>query len=82
MLEMPDAAGASCGATLPSVTELRGAKVNAWPKWMQRHVVLGLDLQGGSHILLEVDTNGDATADLQIQVLGSKVLQGDVLGLV
>jgi preprotein translocase subunit SecD len=27
------------------------------PKWAQRHVVLGLDLQGGSHILLEVDTN-------------------------
>ncbi len=33
------------------------AKVNAWPKWAQRHVVLGLDLQGGSHLLLEVDTN-------------------------
>jgi preprotein translocase subunit SecD len=27
------------------------------PKWAQRHVVLGLDLQGGSHILLEVDAN-------------------------
>ena len=27
------------------------------PKWAQRHVVLGLDLQGGSHILLEVDSN-------------------------
>jgi preprotein translocase subunit SecD len=26
-----------------------------WPKWAQRHLVLGLDLQGGSHILLEVD---------------------------
>jgi preprotein translocase subunit SecD len=26
-----------------------------WPTWAQRHVVLGLDLQGGSHILLEVD---------------------------
>ena len=31
--------------------------VASWPKWAQRHVVLGLDLQGGSHILLEVDTN-------------------------
>ena len=31
--------------------------VDSWPKWAQRHVVLGLDLQGGSHILLEVDTN-------------------------
>src|SRR4030088_405562 len=30
--------------------------VKTWPKWAQRHVVLGLDLQGGSHILLEVDT--------------------------
>src|SRR6202051_2554565 len=27
-----------------------------WPVWAQRYVVLGLDLQGGSHILLEVDS--------------------------
>src|SRR6195256_5090025 len=33
------------------------ATVKAWPKWAQRHLVLGLDLQGGSHILLEVDSN-------------------------
>jgi preprotein translocase subunit SecD len=26
------------------------------PAWAQRHIVLGLDLQGGSHILLEVDS--------------------------
>ncbi|MGC2774545.1 MAG: protein translocase subunit SecD, partial [Bradyrhizobium sp.] len=31
--------------------------VQRWPKWAQRHIVLGLDLQGGSHILLEVDSN-------------------------
>src|ERR1700704_895014 len=31
--------------------------VQSWPTWAQRHLVLGLDLQGGSHILLEVDTN-------------------------
>src|SRR3954465_2341323 len=31
--------------------------VQTWPKWAQRHLVLGLDLQGGSHILLEVDSN-------------------------
>src|SRR4051812_28825787 len=31
--------------------------VKRWPTWAQRHVVLGLDLQGGSHILLEVDDN-------------------------
>jgi preprotein translocase subunit SecD len=29
--------------------------VQSWPKWAQRHLVLGLDLQGGSHILLAVD---------------------------
>src|SRR5262245_37170096 len=28
----------------------------ALPKWAQRQIVLGLDLQGGSHILLEVDS--------------------------
>ncbi|HEV3372800.1 MAG TPA: protein translocase subunit SecD, partial [Xanthobacteraceae bacterium] len=31
--------------------------VQKWPAWAQRHIVLGLDLQGGSHILLEVDAN-------------------------
>src|SRR6266536_756881 len=31
--------------------------VKRWPAWAQRHIVLGLDLQGGSHILLEVDVN-------------------------
>jgi preprotein translocase subunit SecD len=30
--------------------------VQSWPKWAQRHLVLGLDLQGGVHILLEADT--------------------------
>ena len=30
--------------------------VKSWPAWAQRHIVLGLDLQGGVHILLEVDT--------------------------
>src|SRR5262245_16756334 len=30
--------------------------VDTWPRWTQRHVVLGLDLQGGVHILLEVAT--------------------------
>jgi len=28
-----------------------------WPKWAQRHMVLGLDLQGGSHLLLGIDAN-------------------------
>ena len=31
--------------------------VKRWPQWAQRSIVLGLDLQGGSHILLEVDSN-------------------------
>src|SRR5947209_5471717 len=33
------------------------ATIKKMPTWAQRHVVLGLDLQGGSHILLEVDAN-------------------------
>jgi preprotein translocase subunit SecD len=33
------------------------ATVKTWPSWAQRRLVLGLDLQGGSHILLEVDAN-------------------------
>src|SRR6202521_1142262 len=33
------------------------AQVKTWPLWAQRHLVLGLDLQGGSYLLLEVDSN-------------------------
>ena len=33
------------------------SKVKTWPVWAQRHIVLGLDLQGGSYLLLEVDSN-------------------------
>lgn len=36
---------------------LPASVLQSWPKWAQRHIVLGLDLQGGSHILLEVDSN-------------------------
>src|SRR6267142_2811364 len=32
-------------------------RVKTWPLWAQRHIVLGLDLQGGSYLLLEVDSN-------------------------
>ena len=35
---------------------LPAGMVASWPKWAQRHIVLGLDLQGGSYILLEVDS--------------------------
>ena len=33
------------------------AQVKTWPAWAQRRLVLGLDLQGGSHLLFEVDAN-------------------------
>jgi preprotein translocase subunit SecD len=39
--------------------------VKRWPAWAQRHVVLGLDLQGGSHILFEVDANDVRRQKLQ-----------------
>src|SRR5262245_30394504 len=45
--------------------------VQRWPKWAQRHIVLGLDLQVGSHILLQVDAN-----DVRRQKL--QALQDDV----
>ena len=33
------------------------ATVKTWPTWAQRRLVLGLDLQGGSYLLLAVDSN-------------------------
>src|SRR3974390_3883302 len=36
-----------------------------WPSWAQRHVVLGLDLQGGSHLLLQVDSAAVRKEQLQ-----------------
>src|SRR5246127_3111265 len=33
------------------------ATVKGWPAWAQRRLVLGLDLQGGSYLLLAVDSN-------------------------
>src|SRR5215472_1079756 len=46
--------------------------IEKWPEWAQSYIVLGLDLQGGSHILLEVDKN-----DVLKQRLD--VLRGDVI---
>ena len=43
-----------CGFAVPNF--FPDSVVESWPKWAQRHIVLGLDLQGGSHILLEVDS--------------------------
>jgi preprotein translocase subunit SecD len=44
-----------CGFTIPNFFSEQTVK--SWPAWAQRRLVLGLDLQGGSHILLEVDQN-------------------------
>src|SRR5215475_9042356 len=46
-------AGLVCGFTVPNFFPEQ--MVKGWPAWAQRRLVLGLDLQGGSQILLEVD---------------------------
>ena len=47
--------------------------VQKWPNWAQRHIVLGLDLQGGSSLLLEVDTN--SVRKERLQALDEDVLR-------
>ena len=47
--------------------------IRNWPSWAQRHVVLGLDLQGGSHLLLEVDAG--AVRKEQLQSINDDVLR-------
>jgi preprotein translocase subunit SecD len=47
--------------------------VARWPSWAQRHIVLGLDLQGGSSLLLEVDTS--AVRKERLQALADDVLR-------
>ncbi len=47
--------------------------VRTWPSWAQRHIVLGLDLQGGSHLLLEVDAN--AVRKERLQGIADEVLR-------
>src|SRR5271156_4604538 len=47
--------------------------VRSWPVWAQRHIVLGLDLQGGSHLLLEVDAS--AVRKERLQGLADDVLR-------
>jgi preprotein translocase subunit SecD len=52
------------------------ARVKTWPAWAQRRLVLGLDLQGGSYLLLEVDSNYVKKAKLdQIRGDAQKVLR-------
>jgi preprotein translocase subunit SecD len=47
--------------------------IKNWPSWAQRHVVLGLDLQGGSHLLLEVDAG--AVRKEQLLAINDDVLR-------
>src|SRR6516162_9187780 len=47
--------------------------IRHWPAWAQRHIVLGLDLQGGSHLLLEVDSA--AVRKEQLQSINDDVLR-------
>src|SRR5262245_26070505 len=44
-----------CLMTVPSLVSPE--TVRSWPSAMQRRLVLGLDLQGGVHLLLEIDSN-------------------------
>ncbi|MGO9132923.1 MAG: protein translocase subunit SecD [Methylovirgula sp.] len=49
---------------LPAGT--RASLINAMPKWIPvRTIVLGLDLQGGSHVLLEVDSASVLKTEVQ-----------------
>jgi preprotein translocase subunit SecD len=43
------------------------------PEWARRHIVLGLDLQGGSSLLLQVDTN--AVRGERLQAVDDDVLR-------
>ncbi len=47
--------------------------LRTWPSWAQRHMVLGLDLQGGSSLLLEVDVN--AVRKDRLQTIDEDVLR-------
>src|SRR6516162_2056268 len=69
------------------------ATVKGWPLWAQRRLVLGLDLQGGSYLLLEVDSNyikkdrleairddaRRALRDAKLRFTGGVVVRGDAV---
>src|ERR1043166_2442742 len=68
-----------CAFAVPNFIDQK--VVQSWPKWAQRHVVLGLDLQGGSHILLRVEADAvrkEKVASLQDDV--RKVVRENRLG--
>src|ERR1700733_6719114 len=47
--------------------------VKSWPGWAEGRIVLGLGLQGGAHLLLEVDAN--AVRKERLQSLADDVLR-------
>jgi preprotein translocase subunit SecD len=52
--------------------------IQSWPAWAQRQLVLGLDLRGGSHLLLEVDVAAVRKERLdQLREDVRRVLRGD-----
>src|SRR3954452_3264967 len=69
------------------------ATVKTWPSWAQRRLVLGLDLQGGSYLLLEIDANSvkkdrllaiqddarRALRDAKIRFTGGVVIRNDAV---
>jgi preprotein translocase subunit SecD len=55
---------AVCLCAVPSFLPER--TFESLPRWAQRHIVLGLDLQGGSHVLLEVDRNDLLRSQIEI----------------
>src|ERR1700751_3309217 len=61
------------------------AQVKTWPAWAQRRMVLGLDLQGGSYLLLEVDSKdvkrtrlNQIREDVQRTLRAAKILYSDL----
>src|SRR3954464_4808217 len=57
------------------------ATVKGWPAWAQRRLVLGLDLQGGSYLLLEVQSNYAKKENLeQLRHNGRKALREARIG--
>jgi preprotein translocase subunit SecD len=61
------------------------ATVKSWPLWAQRRMVLGLDLQGGSYLLLEVDSKdvkrsrlGQIREDVQRTLRTARILYNDL----
>ncbi|MCC6890728.1 MAG: protein translocase subunit SecD [Hyphomicrobiales bacterium] len=70
-----------CMFAIPNL--LSSSTLQSWPRWAQKHIVLGLDLQGGSHLLLEVDTSAvrkEKVEQLRDEV--RKVLREAKVGLV